>query len=390
MKRFLNIMLLLLLLRSGFSQTALQSLLDSVSTNNKTLIAAQQLAESQRINAKTGMYPENPKVSYDRLSHATAPYSELLITQSFDFPTAYVHKSKIAGVSKLQADEHYRKTKIEILTNTAQVYSELVYINRKTALFSKRQEMAQKLLAGVEKRLTLGDANIFEVNRVKTEKAKTQTEFQLTESRRKALLAQLSELNGGRAMLLNDTLYPVLSNLMLNDSSLTQFSENNPEVKQWENQTKIAKSNIDLQKSLSFPKFDLGYRQDITTSQTFNGFHAGITIPLFENKNTVKSAKVNYFYTTQAADATRLEIQSKLSRIIAEYEGLHNAITEMNAIVEQVNTPNLLFKAYNAGQISYSEFFTEYENYQSAMLYLEDLKFKAALLQMKLHIISAF
>lgn len=389
MRHILQILSIFFLMQPAVSQVSFSALLDTVALNNKSLSAARQLAESQKLSAKTGIYLDNPTVTYDRLSNTTGNYSEMVISQSFDFPSSYVHKSKIAGLYSLQADEQLRMVKLDVLTSFAQVYSEMVYINRRISLLSKRLEMSQKLLVGVEKRLTLGDANVFETNRVKSELAKAQNEFQLAESRRKTLQLSLIEFNGGKIIAVSDTLYPVLMEFQVNDSTVATLITNSPIVKQWEARTQVAERNVDLQKSLSLPKLEIGYRQDITTGQTFDGFRAGVTIPLFENKNMVRSAKANYLYTTEATDASRLEVQNNLKQYIEEYKALQNSALQMNEIFGTINTPELLMRAYNAGQISYMEFFTEYENYHSTMLYSENLQFKAEALRLMLYIYNS-
>lgn len=386
MRHIFQILSVFFLMQPAVSQVPFSSLLDTVALNNKSLSAARQLAESQKLSAKTGIYLDNPTVSFDRLSNATGNYSEMLISQSFDFPSTYVHKSKIAGLSSRQADEQLRKEKLDVLTSFVQVYTELVYINRRISLLSKRLEMSQRLLVGVEKRLTLGDANVFENNRVKSEAAKTHSEFQLAESRRKTLQFALAELNGGKTITVGDTLYPVLHDFQVNDSTPAAVSANSPIVKQWEARARVADRNVYLQKSLSLPKFEIGYRQDITTGQTFNGIHAGVTIPLFENKNSVKSAKANYLYTAEATNASRLEVQSNIKQFIEEYKTLQHSVSRMNEIFGNINTPGLLMKAYDIGQISYTEFFAEHENYHSTKLYIEDLQFKAETLKLVLYI----
>lgn len=387
MIRFLYIILFVFLIQPAFSQMSLQVVMDSVAANNKTLSASRQYFETQKLNAKTGIYLANPSVSFDKLSNPSGNYSEMLISQSFDFPSAYVHKSKIANLSASQADERYRQAKLEVITNVAQIYAELIFTNRKVSILTKRQAMALQLQSGIEKRLSTGDANIFEANRVRSELAKTQSELRITESHRKALNLKLTELNGGKPLAIADTVFSGITGFVVSDTSMNVISSRNPQVKQWEAEMQIAQRNISLQRALSLPKFEIGYRQDINTGQTFSGFHAGISIPLFENKNTVKSAKAKQLYTIEAFNAYRLELQSNISQLMEEYKAVLLSVSSMNEVFKTLNTPELLLKAYNAGQINYTEFFSEYENYQQTALYIEELNQKAASMQLQLHVL---
>ena len=260
--------------------------------------------------------------------------------------------------------------------------------NREVSILTKRQAMAMQLQTGIEKRLSTGDANIFEANRVRSELSKTQSELQITESRRKALNLKLTELNGGKTLIVTDTVFSEINGFVFSDTSTNVIFSRNPQVKQWEAEIQIPQRNISLQRALSLPKFEIGYRQDINTGQTFSGFHAGISILLFENKNTVKSAKARQLYANEAFNAYRLELQSNVSQLMVEYKAVQLSVSSMNEVFKTLNTPELLLKAYKGGQINYTEFFSEYENYQQTALYLEELNQKAASLQLQLYILS--
>ncbi len=388
MIRIIYIILFGLLIQPAFSQMPFQAVLDSVEINNKILSAGRQMTESQKLNAKTGIYLANPTVSYDRLNNSAGSYSEMIVSQSFDFPSAYFQKSKIANLTVSQADEQYRQAKLEIGSELARVFAEIVYSNRKISILTRRQMIAQQLQTGIEKRLQTGDANIFETNRVRSELAKTHSELRITENRRNALNLKLSELNGGRPMEIADTTFTDLPGFTITDTSANTILTRNPQVRQWETEIQITEMNINLQRSLSYPKFEIGYRQDMNTGQNYNGIHAGISIPLFENKNMVRTAKARQMYAMEASDAYRLELQSKVSQLIEEYRTVQQSAISINEVFKTLNTPDLLVKAYKTGQISYTEFFTEYENYQQMVLYVEDLNLKASALQLQLYVLS--
>lgn len=388
MIRIIYIILFVFLIQPAFSQMSFQAVMDSVEANNKLLSASRQYSEAQKLSAKTGIYLANPSVSYDKLNNSAGNYSEMIISQSFDFPSAYFQKSKIANFTVSQANERYRQAKLDIITDVAQVYAEMVYLNRKVSILTKRQKIAMQLQTGIENRLKTGDANIFEANRIRSEVAKTQSELLITESRRKALNMKLEELNGGKSLAIIDTTFANLSGFVVSDTSVSNIYSRNPQVKQWEAEIQITQMNINLQRSLSYPKFEIGYRQDINSGQNYSGIHAGISIPLFENKNMVKTAKSRQLYATEASSAYKLELQSKVSQLIEEYKAVQQSASSINEVFKTLNTPELLIIAYKAGQINYTEFFTEYENYQQTALYAEDLNQKAASMYLQLYVLS--
>ena len=363
-------------------------ILDSIIQNNKRLSAVYELTQSQKIDARTGIFLANPSVTYDRLSNTTGHYSEFVISQSFDFPTSYKYKSRIADISSTIATESYNKSRLDILLEASKTYTELIYVNRQINYYSLWQQKATQLQNGIEKRLNAGDANIFEVNRAKSEIARSESELSILSSKRKNLMIKLNELNGGKSLIVNDTIYPDLNFETYTDSSLNSIISRNPAIRQWESQVSIAEENIRLTRALSLPKFEAGYRNDQNTGQSYNGFHAGITIPLFENKNTVRNALARHLFSIEEVNANRLSLESQLRELINEYNSLQQSLNNITAIYNTLNTPQLLLKAYNAGQINYSEYFNETSNYNETLLYIEKLNFRKAELQLQLYVLS--
>ncbi len=390
MKRMIYLFLLAFSIQPTFSQVSFQAVLNSVAANNRTIAASRQYYDVQKIDAKTDIYLANPSVSFDKLNNPSGSYTEFVVSQSFDFPTAYLHKNKIANLSILQADERFRQSKLDILTGTAQVYAELISQNRIISILERREQMAVQLQTGIEKKLQLGDANVFEVNRVRTELAKIQSEKNIARSRHKSLLLKLTELNGGIGMVVKDTIFPERAGIYVSDTAMNDLVIRNPQVKQWETEKAIAQQNIDLQKSLSLPKFEIGYRQDANTGQSFKGFHAGITIPLFENKNTIRSAKARGLYTIEATEAYKLSLKNSLEQLYSEFQAVLQSVSGLNQVYKMLNTPVLLVKAYNSGQINYTTFFAEYDNYQQTALYMEELNRKATSLQLQIYVLSNY
>ena len=47
---------------------------------------------------------------------------------------------------------------------------------------------------------------------------------------------------------------------------------------------------------MTFPKMELGYHYQEFIGQKFNGLHTGISIPLWQNKNTVKQKKAQFLF----------------------------------------------------------------------------------------------
>lgn len=388
MRKILYAGIFIVLTQEAVSQIPFNVLLDNVKSNNKTLSSGRQLSETRKIEAKTGIYLPNPTVTFDKLTHTSGDYSELLVTQSFDFPSAYFQKSKIAGLTALQSEDLFKQLELEVLTKTAITYAELIKTNRMKAILSGRGKMADRLRSGFEKKLQVGESNIFESDRVHVEAARVQSEMQINESRRKSLLLKLAELNGGIGIEVNDTIFPVMAGLGLQDSTMNNIVADYPQLRYLQNESLVAGINTDLQKSLSLPKFEAGYRQDKNKGVSYRGFHAGISIPLFENKNTIRSAKARQEYVARETEAYKLTLEKSILQLIIEYDAAQQSYNDMNDVIKKLKTSKLLLIAFNSGQIGYNEYFTGYDNYNQTLLYLEDLLLRTNSLRLQLYVLS--
>ncbi len=153
-----------------FAQSSLDSLLVRVEERNPTLIAAQSLLESRKLDARTGLTPPNPEVEFGYMwgdPTELGNRTDFQITQSFDFPTAYSSRSKLSKINLQQAELEYNATRQEILLAAHQAWVDRVYLNNLKFLLNDRLTYAEKVFEGFERRLETGEANQLQVNQAR-------------------------------------------------------------------------------------------------------------------------------------------------------------------------------------------------------------------------------
>ena len=113
MKQIMTISAALLFLTIGEvqAQNGIEQVLKNIETNNKELQANAQLITSQKLEAKTDNNLPDPTLSYAHLWGAkdkNETIGELVVSQSFDFPSLYATRNKLnrlkAGAFDSQAD----------------------------------------------------------------------------------------------------------------------------------------------------------------------------------------------------------------------------------------------------------------------------------------------
>jgi hypothetical protein len=125
MKQIIIISTALLFLAIGGvqAQNGIDQVLKNIETNNKELQANEQLITSQKLEAKTDNNLPDPTLSYAHLWGAkdkSETIGELVVSQSFDFPSLYATRNKLnrlkAGTLDSQSDV-FRQEKHQKMPN---------------------------------------------------------------------------------------------------------------------------------------------------------------------------------------------------------------------------------------------------------------------------------
>ncbi len=279
-------------------QASIDSVLANIARNNKTIIANTKYWEAKTLEYQTGLTPYNPKVDYDYLIGTPSNagnQTEFAITQTFDFPTVYARKKQLSNEQIKQAEFQLNANRQEILLEAKLICLELIYRNKLNSELTIRKQNTEKWLTAFQTSLEKGQGNIMDVNKAKLQLIEINAAFQENLSISNQLNQKLTELNGGIPIQFSDTAFASYA-LIPDFETLEQEIEAKDPVRKYLEQEKVIGQNeVNLSKSLTLPKFDAGYRYQTILGQQFNGVHLGLTIPLWENKNTVKTQQAELF-----------------------------------------------------------------------------------------------
>ena len=359
------------------AQTSVEEVLKLVESSNRELRAQDELTKSQKLDARTGNYLPNPTIEYEHLwgKHPGSGIGrELTVSQGFDFPTAYGNRSQIAKLKSVQYDHERALFRQELLLQAKEVCIELIYLQNKKAFLDNRLSVAQKLSEVYLRRLKEGDANALEINRIELEQINIQTESDLNDIEIVSKLAELSALNGGEEIQFNATLYPDDKIVPDFDVLMASYSAKSVELQRLDSEQKVAGKEIALSKANVLPKFELGYKGDYSGNEKFNGVLVGMSIPMFESKNTIKRAKAQARFAELRQESVSFALRTELQKLYDQAQALNNSLQKVNAIIGRFGDLALLNKALDAGHISLTEYLNELvPRYQSkeAMLLLE-------------------
>ena len=355
------------------AQSSIDQVLRSIETNNKSLQANTKMTDAQKLEAQTGKFLANPSVEWEQMwGNRNNPGSEYTLTvkQSLDFPTTYSNKNKLANLKANTIGFQSAAYRQQLLLNAKQTCIEIIYLRKQKSLLDERLANAETMFALYKKRFESGDANQLELNKIQLELLNAQNQSRLNKAALTAAEEQLRNFNGGNPITFDATDYPAGEELINFDQLQAAFMDADPNLKSLTGNQEIANREVKLSRSLTLPKFDVGYKRNAASDHVAsNGFMVGVSIPLFENKNTVKKAKAQAEFATASLEDNRLNLKTNLQQLYQQAEALQISRADYAKVLEQQRNIELLNKALNAGQLSVIDYFTElstiYDSHQS-------------------------
>ena len=376
MKQFIIIATLASAVLSASGQNSIDEVLRSIEANNKELQANGQLTVSKKLEAKLDNNLPDPSVSYVHQygnREGMGIQGELVASQSFDFPSVYVQKNKLAKSKAASYDRQGAEFRQQILLQAKELCLDLVLLNQQKALLDQRRQNAEQLSELYATRLQSGDANILETNKINLELLNAKTEARMNEATRIAKLQELATLNGGIAIEFTDTAYTPVKELLSFEELRSEAVTSNPQLLTLKSEQIAAQRQLSVNKSKGLPGFELGYRLNTATGgERFNGFLVGVTIPLFSNRNNVRQAKAQSLYTDLQLESTTSTVESELRQLYNQSLALRTSMDEYKTVLKSQNNLALLNKAIQTGQISMIEYFVDVTTlYQSMQNYMQ-------------------
>lgn len=149
--------------------SGIDAVLQQIEANNKELQANSHLISSQKLENKTNNNLPDPTLSYAHLwdsKNSDETVGEMVISQSFDFPTLYATRGKMNRLKTNALDAQATAFRQQILLQAKEVCLDIIMLQRQQALLDERLKNAEELSAMYTRRLETGDANALEPTRL--------------------------------------------------------------------------------------------------------------------------------------------------------------------------------------------------------------------------------
>ena len=360
---------------------SIDNVLESIEHNNTELKSLQKSMESGCLDIKAQNNLEDPSVEYSPFFNKNISglaSSELVVSQSFDFPTVYAARNKSIRLQQNVLQQQYLTARRNILLNAKNLCLDIVYQDKKKEVIDIREKNADHLLKMFEKRLAVGDATILEVNKVKLDRMNIATEKTQIENARLASVQSLTALN--------NNIQPQVDGMSYPDSTYDSYKAiydraitGDLDIREAQATVSAAAQEIEVNKKNWIPKFDIGYRRNTDGSEASNGFMVGATFPIFSSRNKLKAAKARNESEQMRLDNVRTNTENAAKSKISQLKQLQKTISTYDSNL-MMHTLELLRTAVEKGEISIIDYYNEAETIYTNLLSKIDLELQYQLL----------
>ena len=355
----------------GKAQTGIDKVLNEIERNNKSLATERQYMEAQKLFYKTGLNPENPKIEYDHLPgrpEGAGTQRDLSVTQAFDFPTSYGKRRRVSTEQIQKAEVEFNAARQRILLEAKQACIDYIYRRKLGVELDKRASHADALSGAINKQMQQGESSILDVNKVKLLQLDINNQAALNTANLRTLQHKLDELNGGIPVDLSTLEYPLIESLPPFEELDRLIEANDPEIKVIEQEKQISQEQVGLAGSLSLPKFEGGYHRQSILGQRYEGLHVAMTIPLWENKNRVKTERARLALSELESVEHRNMHYYQNKELYERYLHWRQTHDDYQGILSNASNEQLLNKALEAGQLSLIEYLMEVRYFYDAII----------------------
>ena len=373
---------------NSFSQNkSIEELLNQIEQNNTALKGYQSFIESQQLeNNSTNNLPD-PQLSGFYLpfgDNTTDAYSEYQIAQSFEFPTVYAARGKWNDLKSEQLQTAYAKKRQDVLLNAKELLIELTFLQKQKVIKSERRTQSKQVFDQIQELFNKEQVGILDLNKAKIAWIQEQFVVEQIESDIQILLSKLKTLNGGSVI---DGITSVITlpiEIGAVESLWQEKLSNDPLLQELKAIETSSLQKIKLEKNKVLPNLALGYNYQGVSGNNYSGFYGGVSIPLWSSKNKVKAAEANYEYQQSNTQVITTSLYTQFQETYNRYELMLEKFIEYQTTMGNLNSEQLLFKAYMLGEYSFMDYYLELQFYRTAKDRMLQMEKELQLLQTQL------
>ncbi len=360
-----------------YAQNTMEEVLEEIESNHTGLKAFRKQMDARELLNKTDIYLQNPEFEFGWFSGSPEDLGSkttISLRQQVDFPTAYIHKRRIARARNKQLQPEYDNLRREVMLDAHLVCLELIYYNALAIEYDKRLLHAQGIADAYSRMMDAGETQKIELNKARLNLLDMEKDARRIQIERDELQDRLTTMNGGVEIHLSDTVFEEVTLIEDFETWFLQVEHNNPEIQGLMQEVEISRKQEKLQRALNLPSFSAGYASEKLSHEQFQGIVVGVTIPLWENKNTLKYAKARTLALQGMEQDRKLQYYNQMKTMHLKATNLLVAVLEYQRILQTLDNAELLSRAREEGEISLTNYLLELSYYYDSVDNLWEMK----------------
>jgi len=373
---------------SGFSQDKnIEQLLNEIEQNNTELKGYQSFIESQQLENRSNNNLPDPQFSGFYLpfgDNTTGDYTEYQLSQSFEFPTVYAARGKWNESKSQQVASAYANKRQEVLLKAKNTLLELAFLQKQKTVEAERKTQSKQVFDQIQKLFDTEQVGILDLNKAKIAWIQEQFAVEQIETEIQILLSKLKTLNGGNEISGISTGLALPIEVGAEESLWQEKLSNDPLLQELKAIETSSLQKVKLEKNKVLPNVALGYNYQGVSGSHYSGFYGGVSIPLWNSKNKVKAAEANYEYQQSNTQVISTSLYTQFQETYNRYELMLKKYNEYQTTMGNLESEDLLFKAYMLGEYSFMDYYVELQFYRNASDKMLQMEKELQLLQAQL------
>ncbi|MBO5902795.1 MAG: TolC family protein [Tidjanibacter sp.] len=367
MRRVILTISALAIVSAASAQTPLTDYLKLVEENNPTLQAASEAANAEGYAAIASNNLSDPQVGFEygwNVPSESGSETGISVSQEFDFPTAYINRSRVAESRTATAWNDYAALRTEILLEAQMAYMEYITTSQTLALKEEQAEHSERAAEIFAQMAKSGEVSLPDLSKarhaaISAREAVVMTSLELADKG-----TALRTLAGGESIVPTDyTPSPVKA---LGEMT-SIYLEESPVLLAAKSRLGLATAELKVEKSMALPKLSVGY----TTKQAsggakVNAISSGISIPIFSSRATVKRAAAEERAASAELRAVEVEVVAQLESLYEQLSIIDATLGSLEKMFGDDNYPAMLGRLLKSGEIGAVEYFSELGSYYDA------------------------
>ncbi|MEM7297870.1 MAG: TolC family protein, partial [Bacteroidota bacterium] len=291
-----------------------------------------------------------------------------------EFPSVYSARNQLIRTQSGQIEFDFAERRQEILAEAKKYCLELIYLEKRLVIEQERIAQAQEVLEQAQERYEKEQIGIIELNKAKVAWMQDRYRVEHIQKDKVNALNALKTLNGGGEIRPGSSEYVHALELPEVETLWNEKLTNDPTLGLLRQQESIAMHQLKLSKSKTLPNLTAGFNSQGIAGERFSGIYAGLSIPLWSNRNQVKSAQSNLKYQEAFAETKTQMAFTEFENEYNDYQHKLERFQNYQETLNGLNSESLLLEAYQLGEISFLEYYQELQFFREAVDTMLDMQ----------------